>query len=37
MENSAGAFFIADLQRDYGASKVNNVPLPGELVMRLTR
>lgn len=35
--NSAEAFFIADHQRDYSASKVNGKVIPGELVMRITR
>ena len=37
LENSADAFFIVDLQRNYEASRINDVLAPGELVMRLTR
>ena len=37
LKNTCGAFFIADLQRFYQASKVNGELLPGELVVRLTR
>ena len=36
-ENTAGAFFIADWQRFYGASSINGEVVPGELVVRLTR
>ncbi len=35
--NNADAFFIADFQRNYMASKLNGKVLDGELVMRLTR
>ena len=35
--NSANAGFIADMQRNYGASSLNSREIPGELVMRLTR
>lgn len=35
--NSAEAFFIADHQRNYHASKLNGKLIDGELVMRLTR
>ncbi len=35
--NSAEAFFIADHQRNYRASKLNGRLIDGELVMRLTR
>ena len=37
IHNSADAGFIADFQRDYGASTLNGRTLPAELVMRITR
>jgi hypothetical protein len=35
--NSAQAGFIADTQRNYNASTVNQQPVNGEIVMRITR
>ena len=35
--NGAEAVFIADRQRNYQASTLDGTPLPGELVIRLTR
>ncbi|MBE6367643.1 MAG: glycosyltransferase family 39 protein [Lentisphaerae bacterium] len=37
LHNSAEAGFIADFQRDYGASSLNERSLPAEIVMRITR
>ena len=35
--NSAQAGFIADTQRNYNASTVNQQPVNGEIVIRVTR